>query len=207
MRQRLPLDLDRDPIPKVLSVDDVAIRRGQRYATMILDAVTHQRLDVLPDRLSGTLAAWLKTHPGAEIVCRDGSSAYAEAIRDGAPQAVQVSDRWHLWHGLGGAVEKTVIAHAGCWRPPPGAAMKPVPPAAAAARTNRSLDQRTADRHKAVHDLLAKGHGLLECSRRLGWALNTVKRYARAETAAQLQLPPRFRATRWIHTGTTCAAD
>jgi hypothetical protein len=106
MHQRLPFDLDREPVPKVLSVDDVAIRRGQRYATMILNAVTYRRVDVLPDRPAETLSDWLKAHPGAQIVCRDGSSTYAQAIRDGAPAAVQVSDRWHLWHGLGEAVEK-----------------------------------------------------------------------------------------------------
>ncbi|WP_436763649.1 hypothetical protein [Streptosporangium sp. V21-05] len=44
-------------------------------------------------------------------MCRDGSAAYAEAIRQGAPDAVQVSDRWHLWHGLAAAVEKSVVAH------------------------------------------------------------------------------------------------
>ena len=54
---------------------------------------------MLPDRKSATLTAWLRKHPGADFVCRDGSSAYAEAIRKGAPQAVQVSDRWRLWHG------------------------------------------------------------------------------------------------------------
>jgi len=192
MRQPLPFDLDREPVPKVLSVDDVAIRRGHRYATMILDAVTHRRVDVLPDRLSETLSDWLKTHPGAEIVCRDGSSAFAQAIRDGAPEAIQVSDRWHLWHGLGEAVEKTVIAHASCFRPSAGTVLKPIP---AAAKASRSIDQRTAARHKAVHDLLLQGAGLLECARRLGWALNTVKRYAHAETAGQLQRPPRHRPT------------
>jgi transposase len=46
-----------------------------------------------------------------------------------------------------------------------------------------------------VHTLLDEGLGLLECARRLGWALNTVKRYARAATAEQLQRPPRYRAT------------
>ena len=69
-------------------------------------------MDVLPDRKAATLATWLRQHPDVEIVCRDGSAAYAGAIR----QAVQVSDRWHLWHGLGGAAEKTVIAHSSCWR-------------------------------------------------------------------------------------------
>lgn len=95
---------------------------------------------------------------------------------------MQVSDRWHLWHGLGGAVEKTVIAHGSCWRAGP-----PSPA--------RVIDERTRSRHAAVHELLDQGAGLLECARRLGWALNTVKRYARAATAEQLQRPPRYGRT------------
>jgi hypothetical protein len=148
---------------------------------------------VLPDRKAATLTAWLREHPGAEVVCRDGSAAYAEAIRQGAPEAVQVSDRWHLWHGLGGAVEKTVIAHSPCWRTQP---QQPQPPRLSG--QGRVIDERTRTRHAAVHELLGQGVGLLECARRLGWALNTVKRYARAATAEQLQRPPRYGRT---HTG------
>ena len=186
LRVLMALPIPSAPTPAVLGVDDVALRRGHRYATVLIDAVTHQRIDVLPDRKAATLAAWLREHPGAEIVCRDGSAAYAEAIRQGAPQAVQVSDRWHLWHGLGGAVEKTVIAHSTCWR-----AAQPSPPSA----PTRPIDERTRARHAAVHELLGQGVGLLECARRLGWALNTVKRYARAATAEQLQRPPRYGRT------------
>ncbi len=183
LRVLMALPIPQLPVPRVLSVDDVALRRGHRYATMLIDAVTHRRVDVLPDRKAATLTAWLREHPGAEIVCRDGSAAYAEAIRQGAPEAVQVSDRWHLWHGLGRAVEKTVIAHSSCWRSHPSAS--PV----------RAVDERIQARHAAVHELLGQGVGLLECSRRLGWALNTVKRYARAATADQLQRPPRYGRT------------
>jgi transposase len=179
------------PAPAVLSVDDFALRRGRRYATLLIDAVTHRRIDVLPDRKAATLAAWLRGHPEVEVVCRDGSAAYAEAIRDGAPQAVQVSDRWHLWHNLAKAVEKTVIAHSNCWHASPPRQTK----APRAPRAPRALDERTKARHAAVHALLEQGIGLLECARRLGWALNTVKRYARAATAADLQRPPKYRRT------------
>ncbi|MDQ1740581.1 MAG: hypothetical protein QOE53_2233, partial [Pseudonocardiales bacterium] len=170
------------PAPAVLSVDDFALRRGHRYATLLIDAVTHRRIDVLPDRKAATLAAWLREHPEVQVVCRDGSAAYAEAIRDGAPHATQVSDRWHLWHNLAKAIEKTVVAHSRCWHASP-------------ARPDRPLNERTRERHAAVHALLEHGVGLLECARRLGWALNTVKRYARAATAEQLQRPPRHGQT------------
>jgi Transposase len=192
LRLLMALPIPPTPVPAVLSVDDVALRRGRRYATVLIDAVTHQRVDVLPDRKAATLTTWRREHPGAEIVCRDGSAAYAEAIRQGAPEAAQASDRWHLWHGLAGAVEKTaVIAHSTCWRIQPLGAPQPQQPSGPV----RVIDERTRARHAAVHELLDQGVGLLDCARRLGWALNTVKRYARAATAEQLQRPPRYGRT------------
>lgn len=124
------------------------------------------------------------------MVCRDGSAAYAEAIRQGAPHAVQVSDRWHPWHNLAAAVEKTVTANSRCWHTGPP-------------RQTGSRAERTRARHPAVHALLDQGVGLLECARRLGWALNTVKRYARAATAEDLQRPAQ-RISRAIWSRPTC---
>jgi transposase len=79
--------------PKVLGVDNWAKRKGHSYGTILVNLEQHRPIDLLPDRESATLAAWLTAHPGIEIVSRDRSQAYATGITEGAPGSVQVEDQ------------------------------------------------------------------------------------------------------------------
>src|SRR5690349_23402295 len=86
--------------PRIIGLDDWARRRRLRYGTLVCDLERSQPIDLLPDRSVERVEAWLKAHPSLEVVSRDGSSEYASAIGKGAPQAHQVSDRWHLVKNL-----------------------------------------------------------------------------------------------------------
>ena len=86
--------------PRVIGLDDWARKRRLRYGTLICDLELGLPIDLLPDRSVETVSAWLLKHPSIDVVSRDGSSEYATAIRKGAPQARQVSDRWHLAKNL-----------------------------------------------------------------------------------------------------------
>lgn len=94
------------PTPRVLGVDDWAMKKGHRYGTILVDLEQRQVVDLLPNREADTLTAWLQDHPGIEIICRDRASDYAKAATTGAPQAVQIADRWHLLKNLGEALQR-----------------------------------------------------------------------------------------------------
>jgi len=93
---------------KVVGVDDWAKRRGRVYGTILVDLERHQVIDLLPDRTAETLAQWLRSHPEVKIVARDRSMEYARGISEGAPQAIQVADRWHLLVNLREALQRVL---------------------------------------------------------------------------------------------------
>jgi transposase len=187
---RLVIDLPEPAItaaPAVLGVDDFALRRGHVYATVLVDAATGRAIDILPGREAGPLADWLKAHPGARVICRDRAGAYAEGARDGAPQAVQVADRWHLWHNLAEHTAKAVARHRACLKQIAAAADQPQPPpgpaaAAAVPAAESPLEARMRDQHAAVQALAARGLGLRAIARELGADRKTARRFAHATT-------------------------
>jgi len=172
--------------PLVLGVDDFALRKGHVYGTILVDIETRRPVDMLPERSAESFRAWLEAHPGVEIICRDRGGCYAEGAAAGAPLAIQVADRWHLWHNLAEAVERAVARHRSCLQEPapdpepgpPGEQAAPAPEAGLAARTRA--------RHAEIHAALARGLTITEISRTLRLDPKTVRRYATAATADQL---------------------
>lgn len=181
------------PAPVAVGVDDYALRKGHVYGTVVIDMQTHRPLDLLPDREAETVAAWLSRHQTIEIVCRDRGPSYIDGATTGAPQAIQVADRWHLWHNLVQTIERCVSGHAACIR----TAMAETSTAADTPSTEDEqpgtqwpTGHRFADRaratHAAVHELLAAGHSQRAIARQLRMGGKTVARYARASTPEAL---------------------
>jgi transposase len=100
------------PTPKILGVDDFAFRKGHLYGTILVDLERNQPIALLPDRTAETLEEWLKGHPGVEILSRDRSKTYQSGMDKGAPDAIQVADRFHLLQNLEETLERFFKGHA-----------------------------------------------------------------------------------------------
>jgi len=93
-------------VVRVVGIDEWAWRKGTTFGTVIVDLQRRQVLALLPVRSAATTADWLKRHPEIEVVSRDRAGLYADAAREGAPQARQVADRFHLLKNLREIIER-----------------------------------------------------------------------------------------------------
>jgi hypothetical protein len=171
--------------PRVLGVDDFALRRGQVYGTVLVTSQTRPPVELRAGREAQPLAAWLRAHPGVGVICRDRSGADAEGARTGAPSAVQVADRFHLWQNLGKAVERCVTRHRARLRAADLADPEPTEQPQQEPDQVRPVGrfaERACRHHALVHELVAQGHALRAIAPQLGWGFHTVHRYARAQT-------------------------
>ncbi|MBA3946673.1 MAG: ISL3 family transposase [Herpetosiphonaceae bacterium] len=186
--------------PRVVGLDDWAWKKGRSYGAICVDLERHQPIDLLPDREPATIAAWLHDHPTIEIVARDRGKEFVEGVQHGAPQAVQVADRWHLIKNLGDALEylfhqhaqvvQQTFTHLEAQAVAGPAEHRPVPTLDGTTNAERSKvasrawSIRALDRYHQVHALHTQGLAIATIARRLQVSRQTVYRYL------QMREPP-----------------
>jgi transposase len=204
--------LSTEPVGQVLElgIDDFSFRRGRKFGTILVDLQNHKVIDLLPDRKAETAKVWMQTHPEIDLVSRDRGGDYAAGAREGAPQATQVVDRFHLYKNLTEAVE---LALARCReairKQSEEASRREVPqeahkaltaskkafsiitwkptPDAYAERARLSRRAQRYDRYQQVVALDAQGFEQAEIAHRVGLSRRTIQRWLQEETFPEVR--------------------
>src|SRR2546427_1731343 len=185
------------PTPRVLGVDDFALRKRQTYGTILVDLERREPVALLPERTAEPVAQWLRAHPGVEVIARDRSSAYAEGARQGAPAATQVADRFHLLQNLAEALPQVFTTHSTALDAVDAAVRQlpvplpdrtvavPVPPPPTPARVEQQAAQRAAHRqarYEQVWALHRQGWTTAAIATQVGRSCRTIERYLHMPT-------------------------
>ncbi len=170
----------------VLGIDDFSFRRGRRFGTILVDVSKHQVIDLLAERSTNSAAEWMRHHPEIEYVSRDRGTDYTQAVREGAPQATPVADRFHLYKNLVEAIEPAVARCCKEIRKDLPKPIEPKLPTAKEWRPTRSpahehqYQSRLEDRQErfdSMMDLQKLGIPQEEIARRLGVTKRTVQNW------------------------------
>jgi transposase len=182
-----------DQALRVIGIDDFAVKKGLRYGTVISNLETGRAIELLPDRKAATVIQWLAQHPEIEVISRDRSTEYERASREGAPQAVQVLDRWHVLKNFREALERQLkrsqqtlddIAKAFIPVSPPRRS-----PREEAARRTR-YERRWAEVAQ-IKALAAQGQPAAQIARNLRRSHHFVRFSLRVEQVPDFRHPPR----------------
>jgi len=201
---------------RAVGIDDWAWRKRQRYGTILVDLETHAPIDLLPDRSADSVATWLQSHLGAEVISRDRAGLYTDGATRGGPQAVQVADRFHLMCNLTTAVERILEQK----RTALAKAIVPVvadsaPPQAESTPKKKTRPEQVSEerrqcrveRYNEVVELHRKGMSKSEIAHTLDMEGKTIRRFLRTgqfpERAKPHRRPPgikkyqEFLISRW----------
>ena len=179
-----------------VGIDEWAWHRGHRYGTLIVNLDTRRPLVLLPGRDQRTLAAWFRKYPEIQVVSRDRGGIYATAAREGAPQAKQVADRWHLLKNIGDAIERMMYRHMPLIRlvaselspkkPPEPELVEPAPYICRPERLKQQTRNKRHQRWVEVITLHKNGCGLRQISRTTGLSRVTVRRWLQSGTFPEM---------------------
>lgn len=183
-----------------VGIDECAWHRGHRYGTLIVNLDTHRPLVLLPGREQRTLAAWFKKYPEIQVVSRDRGGSYALAARDGAPQAIQIADRWHLLKNIGDALERMMYRHMSLIRllatelfpqkQNPDVSLEPVSTLRRPEKIKQQRRNRRYLRWSEVDALHKKGSVIREISRLTGLSRVTVRRWIQSKAFPEISTKP-----------------
>jgi transposase len=173
------------PPPRILGVDDFALRKGHRYGTILVDLEQKQPIALLPERTAETLEAWLKEHPGVEILSRDRSKAYKLGMSQGAPNAIQVADRFHLLQNLEETLETVLKGHTQALRAVEKAQLQASEMAVPqpldlpdAPESPKAMNRtRRLEKYEQTHTLRQQGYAIQDIAHHLGIGERTVYTY------------------------------
>jgi transposase len=188
------IPVEEHPTPRVLGVDDWALKKGRRYGTILVDLECHRTVDLLPERSADILERWLRDHPGVEVISRDRGDEYIQGASRGAPNALQIADRWHLLRNWNEALPRLWNRRARMLRQ----AAKQVQAAATQADAHAlsepelTVEEQPSYRLQMFHEvkrLAAEGHSQRAIARQLHLHRATVARYRVADELPRRVVP------------------